>query len=63
MSFRRFLGLGLLGVMLATPLLYSAPQAGGQRKGGKRKGGGRRRKEGARAQSRQGRRIAPYPAP
>jgi hypothetical protein len=28
--------------MLATPLLYSAPQAGGQRKGGKRKGGGRR---------------------
>jgi hypothetical protein len=42
MSFRRFLGLGLLGVMLATPLLYSAPQAGGQRKGGKRKGGSRR---------------------
>jgi hypothetical protein len=42
MSFRRFLGLGLLGVMLAAPLLYSAPQAGGQRKSGKRKGGGRR---------------------
>jgi hypothetical protein len=43
MSFRRFLGLGLLGVMLATPLLYSAPQAGGQRKNGKRKGGGRKK--------------------
>jgi hypothetical protein len=42
MSFRRFLGLGLLGVMLATPLMYSAPQGGGQKKGAKRKGGSKR---------------------
>jgi hypothetical protein len=42
MSFRRFLGLGLLGVMLATPLVISAQQGGGPRKGGKRKGGGKK---------------------
>ena len=41
MSLRRFLGLGLLGIMLATPLLYSAPQANGHKKhgGGGKKGG------------------------
>ena len=37
MSFRKILGLGLLGVMLATPLMLSAQQ-GGQKKSG-RKGG------------------------
>jgi hypothetical protein len=42
MSIRRILGLGLLGVMLATPVMYSAPQGGRQKKGGSRKGGGRR---------------------
>ena len=42
MSFRKVLGLGLLGVMLATPLMYSAPQGGGQKKGGKRKGGSKK---------------------
>jgi hypothetical protein len=40
MSFRKILGLGLLGVMLATPLVTFAQQGGGQKKGGKRKGGG-----------------------
>ena len=38
MSFRKILGLGLLGVMLATPLMLSAQQGGGPKKGG-RKGG------------------------
>jgi hypothetical protein len=43
MSLRRILGLGLLGIMLATPLMYSAPQGYQQRKGkGKGKGGSRR---------------------
>jgi hypothetical protein len=46
MSLRRILGLGLLGIMLATPLMYSAPQGYQQRKGkgkgGSRKGGGRK---------------------
>ena len=43
---RRILGLGLLGIMLATPLMYSAPQGAQQRKGhgkgGGKKGGGRK---------------------
>jgi hypothetical protein len=46
MSLRRILGLGLLGIMLATPLMYSAPQGAQQRKGngkgGGKKGGGRK---------------------
>jgi hypothetical protein len=41
MSLRRILGFGLLGIMLATPVMYSAPQ-GGQKKGGARKGGSRK---------------------
>ncbi|SPE26516.1 exported hypothetical protein [Candidatus Sulfopaludibacter sp. SbA3] len=40
-SFRRFLGLGLLGVMLVTAIpTFASPQRGGQRKG--KKGGGKR---------------------
>jgi hypothetical protein len=46
MSLRRILGLGLLGIMLAKPLMYSAPQGGhqrsGKRKGGSKNGGGER---------------------
>ena len=42
MSLRRTLGLGLLGIMLATPLMYSAPQGPQQRKGRKGGGGGKR---------------------
>jgi|HubBroStandDraft_4_1064222.scaffolds.fasta_scaffold820986_2 hypothetical protein len=41
MSFRRILGLGLFGLMLTMPLMYSAPQ-GHQQKKGKGKGGSRR---------------------
>jgi hypothetical protein len=41
MSFRRILGLGLFGLMLSMPLLYSAPQ-GHPRKKGTGKGGGRK---------------------
>ena len=41
MSLRRIFGLGLLGIMLATPLMYSAPQAAQQR-GGKKGGGSKR---------------------
>jgi len=51
MSFRRILGLGLLGIMLAAPLMYSAPQAGGQKKG-RHKGGGK--KGGKRGPARKG---------
>ena len=46
MSLRRILGLGLLGIMLATPLMYSAPQAaqqrGGKKGGGSKRGGGKK---------------------
>jgi hypothetical protein len=45
MSLRRILGFGLLGMMLATPLTYSAPQTAQQRKGRK---GGRGGKKGGR---------------
>jgi hypothetical protein len=45
MSLRRILGFGLLGMMLATPLMYSAPQTAQQRKGRK---GGRGGKKGGR---------------
>ena len=41
MSLRRILGYGLLGIMLATPLMYSAPQGAQQRKGKKGAGGKR----------------------
>jgi hypothetical protein len=47
MSLRRILGYGLLGIMLATPLMYSTPLAAQQRKGGK-KGGGRGKRGGGR---------------
>jgi hypothetical protein len=53
MSLRRILGLGLLGIMLATPLMYSAPQAAQQRKG-KKGGGGRKRGGGKKAPKRGG---------
>jgi uncharacterized membrane protein len=53
MSLRRILGLGLLGIVLATPLMYSAPQAAQQRKG--RKGGGGKRGGGKKSPSRGGR--------
>jgi hypothetical protein len=46
MSFRRFLGLGLLGIMLATPLVISAQTEAAQKKGGKRKSGKKRGKKG-----------------
>jgi hypothetical protein len=53
MSLRRILGLGLLGIMLAKPLMYSAPQGGhqrsGKRKGGSKNGGGGRSPTGAAA--------------
>ncbi len=52
MSLRRILGLGLLGIMLATPLMYSAPQGAQQRKG--RKGGGGKRGGGKKAPKRGG---------
>jgi hypothetical protein len=46
MSFRRIFGVGLLGIMLMAPLMYSAPQGTyqkkGQRKGAGKKGGGKR---------------------
>lgn len=47
MSLRKILGLGLLGMMLAAPLMYSAPQGrkggkAGAGKGGRKKGGGKR---------------------
>ena len=47
MSLRRILGYGLLGIMLATPLMYSAPQGAQQRKG--KKGGGGKRGGGKKA--------------
>jgi hypothetical protein len=50
MSLRRILGYGLLGIMLATPLMYTTPLAAQQRKGGK-KGGGRGGKRGRRGKS------------
>jgi hypothetical protein len=53
MSLRRILGLGLLGMMLATPLMYSAPQGAQQRKG--KKGGGSKRGGGKKAPKRGGR--------
>jgi hypothetical protein len=53
MSLRRILGLGLLGMMLATPLVYSAPQGAQQRKG--KKGGGSKRGGGKKAPKRGGR--------
>ena len=53
MSLRRILGLGLLGMMLATPLLYSAPQGAQQRKG--KEGGGSKRGGGKKAPKRGGR--------
>jgi hypothetical protein len=53
MSLRRILGLGLLGIMLATPLMYSAPQGGHQKKGGGR--GGNRKGGGKKAPTRGGR--------
>ena len=53
MSLRRTLGLGLLGIMLATPLMYSAPQAAQQRKG-KKGWGGRKRGGGKKAPKRGG---------
>jgi hypothetical protein len=52
MSLRRILGYGLLGLMLATPLMYSAPQGAQQRKG--RKGGGGKRGGGKKAPKRGG---------
>ena len=52
MSLRRILGLGLLGIMLATPLMYSAPQGAQQRKG--KKGGGSKRGGGKKAPKRGG---------
>ena len=51
MSLRRILGYVLLSAMLATPLVYSAPQ-GGPHKKGKRKGGGGGKKGGGRAPTR-----------
>lgn len=52
MSLRRILGYGLLGLMLATPLMYSAPQGAQQRKG--KKGGGGKRGGGKKAPKRGG---------
>ena len=52
MSLRRILGLGLLGIMLTTPLMYSAPQGAQQRKG--KKGGGSKRGGGKKAPKRGG---------
>ena len=46
MSFRRFLGFGLLGIMLATPLVISAQTDAAQKKGGKQKSGKKRGKKG-----------------
>jgi hypothetical protein len=54
MSLRRILGFGLLGIMLATPLMYAAPQ-GGQHKKGQRRGGGNKRGGGKKAPTKGGR--------
>jgi hypothetical protein len=52
---RKVLGLGLLSVLLAVPvLLAQRPVAGGGR-GGARKGGGRHRKAGKKAPTKGGR--------
>ena len=52
MSLRRILGLGLLGIMLAAPLMYAAPQGAQQRKGNK--GGGRGKRGGGKKAPRKG---------
>jgi hypothetical protein len=51
---RKVLGLGLLSVLLAVPVLLAQRPVGGGGRGGAKKGGGRRGKAGKKAPTRGG---------
>jgi hypothetical protein len=54
-SIRKVLGLGLLGILLATPVLLAQRTGAGSRKGGSHSGGRRGGKAGKKAPSKGGR--------